>query len=81
MHGLRHVPANRAVPGPWETFVIHRQSGSRPIQSGDSIALQSLSGGYIAAEGGGRGGCQCDSRLNANRAEAHEWETFVLIFH
>lgn len=75
------VNANRAVPGPWETFVILRQSGSGPIQSGDSIALQSIRGGYIAAEGGGRSGCQCDSRLDANRAEAHEWETFVLIFH
>ncbi len=75
------VNANRVVPRAWETFVIHRQSGSRPIQSGDSIALQSVSGGYIAAEGGGRSGCQCDSRLNANRAEVREWETFVLIFN
>jgi len=73
------VNANRAVAAAWETFVIHRKGGSGPIRSGDSITLQSVTGSYIAAEGGGTSGCQCDSRLNANRSEAREWETFVLI--
>src|SRR2546430_2630447 len=73
------VNANRGVPAAWETFVIHRKGGSGRIRSGDSIALQSVNGGYVAAEGGGTSGCQCDSRLNANRSEAREWETFLLI--
>jgi len=50
------------------------------IRSGDSVSLQSSSGSYVAAEGGGANGCRCDSRLNANRAQIGPWETFELMF-
>jgi hypothetical protein len=72
------VDANRAVAASWETFTIHKMSGPGQIFSGDAISLQSSGGNYIAAEGGGNHGCDCDSRLNANRAVAQAWETFVI---
>lgn len=79
--GPAPVSANRGVPAAWETFVIRRVGGGGRIRSGDSITLQSSSGTYVSAENGGRNACQCDSRLNANRSVAREWETFVIVMH
>jgi len=73
------VNANRRLPLAWETFVVRRKGGGTAIRSGDFIALQSINGTYLAAESGGAGNCECDSRLNANRFEAREWETFVIV--
>ena len=75
------VNANRGRPGPWELFVIRRTQGGGQIVSGDSVSLQSWSGSYVVAENGGSNGCQCDSRLNANRSRVGSWETFVIIVH
>jgi len=72
------VHADRISPGIWETFVIERLEGDSLIRSGDEISLRSWSGSFVSAEFGGGFGCQCDSRLNANRSQVGAWETFVI---
>ncbi len=68
------VNANRQVPSVWETFTILKRGGADGvIVSGDSIALRSIGGRFVTAEGGGGGAVVCD------RTAAHEWETFRFI--
>ena len=62
--------------GAWETFTIvnlGRPGGA--IASGDRIALRSVNGYYVVAEGGGGPG----SVVNANRSAIGPWETWTLV--
>ena len=63
--------------GAWETFTIvnlDRPGGA--IVSGDRIALRSVNGYYVVAEGAGGSG----SVVNANRSAIGPWETWTLVF-
>ncbi len=73
------INANRGIPSEWETFVIRSVTGQGGITSGDSVTLTSSRGTYVSADGGGKNGCGCDSRLTADRAAPRQWETFVLV--
>jgi len=68
------LEADRTSPGAWETFRIWKIGGSGVIHSGDSIALQSSNGEYVAAENGGGG------EVNANRSSIGAWETLKVSF-
>ena len=63
--------ANRTTGGAWETFTIHKPAGGQ-IYTGDAITLQSSSGYYVCAEGGG------GDVVNATRPSAAQWETFTV---
>jgi ElaB/YqjD/DUF883 family membrane-anchored ribosome-binding protein len=65
------VNANRAAPGPWETFRLTDLNGGT-LQSGDDIHLATHNGMFVVAEGGGGG------VVNANRPRASHWERFTL---
>lgn len=71
------VNANRNAAGEWEKFRIIkiRNNAHKPgetISDGNQIALQTPSGFYLTAEGGG------DSEIVANRKKRGPWETFKL---
>lgn len=51
-------------------FSIHRVAGPGAVAPGDIVYLQTLSGHYVVAEGGG------GSVVNANRTSVGEWEQF-----
>lgn len=55
------VHADRTAVGPWETWTVERQPDGR-------IALKSVNGLYLSAEGGGGG------EVHANRRQAGPWE-------
>jgi len=55
------VHANRTAIGPWETWTLERQPDGR-------VALKSVNGRYLSAEGGGGGD------VHANRTAVGPWE-------
>jgi hypothetical protein len=66
------VNANRVAGGGWETFTIHKVSGSGAIGHNDQIALQAANGQFVRAENGG------GMEVVANRNGIGAWETFNL---
>jgi len=59
--------------GPWETFtIVNLDQPGGGIGSGTHVALRSISGYYVVAEGGG------GDVVNVNRPAAGPWETFTL---
>jgi hypothetical protein len=67
---------NRGLPDSWESF----QCDAAPIASAADkliaaarVALQSASGRYVCAEGGGGGA------MNVNRSGVGSWETFTVV--
>src|SRR5206468_13006669 len=60
------VRANRTAIGPWETWTLERQPDGR-------IALKSVNGRYLSAEGGGGGD------VHANRLAVGLWEQWTLV--
>lgn len=62
--------------GPWETFTIFNlDRPGRAIGSGDHVALRSVNGAYVVAEGGGGPG----SVVNVDRCAVGPWETWTLV--
>lgn len=71
--GGSDVNANRDNAGSYERFTLIKvSSGDQYIRSGDQVALQTNSGHYLQAQGGGGG------LIEADAGGLGSWETFVL---
>ncbi len=64
--------ANRIWPDGWETFVIHKMSGTGAISNGDPVSLTSVNGYYVSATNGG------GSTVLVDKTAAITWERFVI---
>jgi hypothetical protein len=71
---------NTSDYGSWQRFRIFKQSigAPLPINPGDKVALLSVHGKWLVAEGGGAGGLPGGHPINANRTHRWIWETFTL---
>jgi hypothetical protein len=64
--------ANRLYPWSWETFTILKLNGTGNINSGDTVALQSIGGYYVSATNGG------GSTVLVDKTAAITWEAFTI---
>ena len=70
--GNSAVNADRTYPHEWETFTIHKTSGTGQIVSGNTVALRTYYGYYVSAVNGG------GSTVNTNVTAIGTWEAFTL---
>lgn len=73
--GGTYLDANARIEDRCETFMLYDVNGG-VLNDGDAIYIRSANGGFVTAEGGGS--ADGLAGVNANRAQAYAWETFIV---